>query len=79
VLPELPGTIFQCPGAGLPIGPGVFAGEPRPGEMIKTVETLDHAQLTQGKNLHLFETACILHPNRLTALVEDLGPGGVDR
>jgi len=36
-------------------GLSVFAGEPRPHEMIKSAEDLDHAHLTWGRNLHLFK------------------------
>lgn len=55
VLPEYRAPFFNALGQACPSGLGVFAGEPRSDENIKTVTTLEHAQLTQGKNLHLFK------------------------
>ena len=55
VLPEYRAPFFNALGQASPSGLGVFAGEPRTGEMIKTVASLDHAQLTLGKNHHLFK------------------------
>lgn len=54
VLPSYRAPFFDALGAACPSGLAVFAGKPRPGEMIKTIESLDQARLTHGKNLHLF-------------------------
>ena len=54
VLPSYRAPFFDALGAGCSSGLAVFAGKPRRGEMIKTVESLDQAQLFHAKNLHLF-------------------------
>lgn len=54
VLPEYRAPFFNALGQACQHGLGVFAGEPRPDEMIKTADGLEQAQLTQGTNLHLF-------------------------
>jgi glycosyltransferase involved in cell wall biosynthesis len=54
VLPEYRASFFNALGRACQAGLGVFAGEPRPDEMITTVDSLDHARLTLGKNMHLF-------------------------
>lgn len=55
VLPEYRAPFFSALGEACPSGLGVFAGQPKPEEMIKTVESLEGAQLTRGTNLHLFK------------------------
>lgn len=55
VLPEYRAPFFNVLGQACPSGLGVFVGEPRPDEMIKTTATLEHSHLSQGKNLHLFK------------------------
>ncbi|MBW6465415.1 MAG: glycosyltransferase family 4 protein [Brevefilum sp.] len=55
VVPSYRAPFFDALGAACPSGLAVFAGKPKPGEMIKTVETLDQAQLSHAKNLHLFD------------------------
>lgn len=55
VLPEYRAPFFNALGQACPSGLGVFAGEPRLDEMIKTAASLEHAQLAMGKNLHLFK------------------------
>jgi glycosyltransferase involved in cell wall biosynthesis len=55
VLPEYRAPFFNALGHACPSGLGVFASEPRADEMIKTVSSLDHAQLNIGKNRHLFK------------------------
>lgn len=60
VLPEYRAPFFNALGQACPAGLGVFVGEPRPDEMIKTTAALDHAQLNQGKNLHLFTNSLYL-------------------
>lgn len=53
VLPEYRAPFFNALGRACQGGLGVFAGAPRPDEMIATVDSLDHARLTLGQNLHL--------------------------
>jgi glycosyltransferase involved in cell wall biosynthesis len=60
VLPSYRAPFFDALGAACPSGLAVFAGNPRPGEMIKTVENLDQAQLIHAKNLHLFHHSLYL-------------------
>lgn len=54
VLPVYRAPFFDALGRACTGGLGVFAGDPRPSEMIKTAQSLEDAQLTQGKNIHLF-------------------------
>jgi len=54
VLPEYRAPFFDALGAACGSGLGVFAGLPRADEMIKHVDSLNHAQLSRGKNLHFF-------------------------
>ena len=60
VLPDYRVSFFNALGAACPPGLGVFAGKPRPKEMIKTAESLGQAQLTQGANLHLLNNSLYL-------------------
>ncbi len=55
VLPDYRAPFFNALGEAVPSRLAVFAGNPRPIEMINTVETLDYAQCFQLKNLHLFK------------------------
>jgi len=55
VLPNYRAPFFNTLGRSCDDGLGVFAGEPRPNEMIKSVDRLEDAQLTLGKNLHIFK------------------------
>lgn len=54
VLPEYRAPFFNALGRACRGGLSVFVGAPRPAEMIKPVDRLEDASLTQGKNLHLF-------------------------
>jgi glycosyltransferase involved in cell wall biosynthesis len=54
VLPSYRASFFDALGTACPSGLAVFAGKPKPAEMIKTIESLDQAQLFHTKNLHLF-------------------------
>lgn len=54
-LPNYRAPFFNALGRACRGGLGVFAGAPRPSEMISSVDTLEDAQLTLGKNLHLFQ------------------------
>jgi len=54
VLPEYRTSFFNALGRVCPGGLGVYAGQPKPDEFIKTVDHLEDAQLSLGKNLHLF-------------------------
>ena len=54
VLPKYRAPFFNALGQACLSGLGVFAGAPKANEMIKTVSSLQNAQLTQGKNLHFF-------------------------
>lgn len=55
VLAEYRAPFLNALGQACPGGLGVFAGEPREDEMIKTATSLDSAHLTHGKNLHLLK------------------------
>ena len=55
VLPNYRAPFLNALGNACEAGLGVFAGKPRSDEMIKPVQALDSAQLTQGQNLHLFK------------------------
>ena len=54
VLPVYRAPFFDALGQACTEGLSVFAGEPRPVEMIKTAQHLEYAQLVQGRNRHLF-------------------------
>lgn len=54
VLPEYRVPFFNSLGRACRGGLSMFAGSPKPDEMIKPVDRLEDAQLTYGKNLHLF-------------------------
>jgi glycosyltransferase involved in cell wall biosynthesis len=54
VVPEYRAPFFNALGNACRGGLSVFAGLPRPDEMIKPVDRLEGARLTYGKNLHLF-------------------------
>ncbi len=55
VLPNYRAPFFNALGMACKDGLGVFSGKPRPNEMIATVSQLDQAELTHGKNIHLFK------------------------
>lgn len=52
VLPDYRAPFFNALGEACSGGLGVFAGDARPEEMIHTVDHLDQAHLTLGKNVH---------------------------
>jgi hypothetical protein len=80
VLPSYRAPFFNALAAACASGLAVFAGKPRRGEMIKTVESLDQAQLFHAKNLHCITSQLVyMHPNRLAALAEGLESGHADR
>jgi len=54
VLPHYRKPFFNALGKALTGDLYVFSGEPQPEENIKPVDELDHAQLTQGRNIHIF-------------------------
>ncbi len=60
VLPDYRAPFFNALGQACEHGLGVFAGKPRPAEMIKTAAGLEHARLTRGTNLHLFRGSLYL-------------------
>lgn len=60
VLAEYRVPFFNALGESCPSGLGVFAGNPRQSEMIKTANTLDKGQFTLGKNLNLFQGSLYL-------------------
>ena len=60
VLPNYRAPFFNALGEKCTEGLGVFAGDPRRDEMIKPVEQLKKASLTQGNNIHLFRGAFYL-------------------
>ena len=53
VLPDYRAPFFNALSQACTEGLGVFAGLPRPQEMIHTQDHLEQAQLTQGRNIHL--------------------------
>ncbi len=53
VLPDYRAPFFNALSQACTEGLGVFAGLPRPQEMIHTKDRLEQAQLTQGRNIHL--------------------------
>ena len=60
VLPNYRAPFFNALGIACEGGLGVFAGRPRPEEIIKTVSHLDYVDLTHGKNLHIFNNSLYL-------------------
>lgn len=60
VLPHYRKSFFEILGERCSGGLSVFAGQPRPDEMIKSVEELHAAQLTKGKNLHILKSPLYL-------------------
>lgn len=54
VLPNYRAPFFNALGRACSDGLGVFAGQPRSDEMIKSADHLQDAALTLGKNLHFF-------------------------
>jgi glycosyltransferase involved in cell wall biosynthesis len=54
VLPNYRAPFFNALGRACTGGLSVFAGEPRPEEMIHPTERLDDAELVKGRNMHLF-------------------------
>ncbi len=55
VLPNYRAPFFNALGRACEGGLGLFAGDPRPSEMIKPIHQLEDAHLTHAKNLHLFK------------------------
>jgi len=55
VLPHYRKPFFDALGKACVGGLGIFAGHPRPDEMIKSIEGLEHARLTIGRNLHILK------------------------
>ncbi|MBG0785834.1 MAG: glycosyltransferase family 4 protein [Anaerolineaceae bacterium] len=53
VLPDYRAPFFNALSQACTGGLGVFAGKPRPQEMIHTKDCLEQARLTQGRNIHL--------------------------
>jgi glycosyltransferase involved in cell wall biosynthesis len=60
VLPHYRAPFFNALGRACSSGLSVFAGKPKPNEMIKSVDDLENADLTLGKNLHLFDLSLYL-------------------
>lgn len=54
ILPNYRAPFFEALGAACRRGLSVFAGLPRPDEAVEPQQTLQQAQLTQARNLHLF-------------------------
>jgi glycosyltransferase involved in cell wall biosynthesis len=54
VLPNYRAAFFNGLGRACEGGLSVFAGKPRPAEMIQPATQLENAQLVTGRNLHLF-------------------------
>ncbi len=75
VLPNYRAPFFNALGESCEKGLGVFAGDPRPDEMIQPVDQLEKASFTQGKNLHLFKGALYLClQTRLLDWLQDWNP-----
>lgn len=55
VLPNYRAPFFNALGRACKGGLSVFAGKPRPTEMIQPATQLDDARLVMGRNLHLFQ------------------------
>ena len=60
VLPDYRAPFFNALGQACTEGLGVFAGLPRPQEMIHTRDNLEQAQLTSAKNIHLLRGSLYL-------------------
>jgi glycosyltransferase involved in cell wall biosynthesis len=60
VLPSYRVPFFNGLGQACKGGLALFAGEPRPAEMIQTVDHLDNASLKMGKNIHLLHGSLYL-------------------
>ena len=60
VLPNYRAPFFNALGERCTEGLSVFAGDPRPDEMIKPVDQLESTSLRQGRNIHLFKGAFYL-------------------
>jgi glycosyltransferase involved in cell wall biosynthesis len=60
VVPNYRVPFFNALGRACTEGMSVFAGKPKPDEMIKPVEQLEDARLTHGKNLHIFKGSLYL-------------------
>lgn len=56
VLPDYRAPFFNALGRMCSEGLGIYAGQPRADEFIKTANHLDDAQLTLGRNWHLFRS-----------------------
>ena len=54
ILPNYRAPFFEALGVACPRGLGVFAGLPRPGEAVESQRTLQSAELSRARNLHLF-------------------------
>lgn len=54
VIPHYRKSFFDALGKACTGGLSIFSGSPRPVESIKPVDEMDHSQITQGKNLHIF-------------------------
>ena len=55
VLPHYRKPFFDALGEACPGGLSVFAGQAHTNEMIKPIMSLENAQFTKGRNLHLFK------------------------
>jgi len=60
VLPHYRKPFFDALGKACLGGLSVFAGQPKPGESIKSAEDLEYAQLSKGKNLHILRGSLYL-------------------
>jgi glycosyltransferase involved in cell wall biosynthesis len=60
VVPHYRACFFNVLGRACSGGLSIFAGKPRPDEMIKPVDNLEDALLKLGKNLHLFDKSFYL-------------------
>ena len=75
VLPDYRAPFFNALSQTCTEGLGVFAGLPRPQEMIHTVDHLDEAQLTLGKNIHFLHGGLYLcWQQGLLAWLKDWNP-----
>lgn len=54
ILPNYRAPFFEALGRACPRGLGIFAGLARSGEAVEPQRTLQHADLTEARNLHLF-------------------------
>ncbi len=60
VVPGYRAPFFNTLGRACTGGLSVFAGQPRPNEMINAIDSLEDAHLTFGKNLHFFNKSFYL-------------------